>query len=284
MPLSSLKTASKLFRKLETSNAGKSPYRVSHNVDAGSRARCAASSNPCTSSLEIVSLSGILLLDRCGSAGFSVTRVERVREGLALQRASKDVTFLSFLSPHFFNLAFHRLKEYRILYMLVMTPIVLAPLIEFLSVWNLTVGMAIGEAVLGLIILIFHQETITPGPPALQRYFGVQFDGTEQNTPRWGSINAIIAAHLQGMTNPPHSMSPRQSPPHAANDPTSPSASASTSKINPRYTKSNPVKSEPRRDEIGDGPHYLRFRCPNRYPLSTQLSHHPSLKHFHKIP
>jgi hypothetical protein len=101
-----------------------------------------------------------------------------------------------------------------------MTPLLLAPLIKFLASFELkpTLGFSIGEAVLGVIILMLYKTRKT-GPAENEYYFGMKLALPEDQKPNKESINSIIASAFTGTT----------SSVHQAGQPTAATQSANTS-------------------------------------------------------
>jgi hypothetical protein len=76
-----------------------------------------------------------------------------------------------------------------------MTPILMSPVVKFLASlqFKATVGFSVGEAVLGLTILMLHKTRKT-GPAQNNEYFGMKFTLSESEIPNKTSINSVIAA------------------------------------------------------------------------------------------
>jgi hypothetical protein len=85
-----------------------------------------------------------------------------------------------------------------------MTPIILGPLVKFLAVLEFkpTLGFAIGEAVLGSVILLLY-KTRKSGPGANSYYCGIKLGLKDDELPRKESVNSIVASAFTTTTRSP---------------------------------------------------------------------------------
>jgi hypothetical protein len=146
-----------------------------------------------------------------------------------------------------------------------MVPILMAPVVKFLASiqFKASVGFAIGEAAVGITILVLHKTRKT-GPAKNATYFGLQLGLPESDLPNKTSINSLVATAYTNPTNtftqdipiPPHeqggSTSSREIPLQNLGPSTSQSGPAGNWMTNQVVVDARPEK---RRGRLSDNLH-----------------------------